>query len=119
MKDKTTAALLAIFLGSFGAHRFYLGQTGAGFLCLIFFRTFIPAIIALIDFIVFLTMSQESFDRKYNQGYAPTQVINNFMSTPNSSTKDVPTEIKNLHNLKEKGIISKEEFEEAKRKLLQ
>jgi hypothetical protein len=29
-KSKTTAALLAFFLGAFGAHRFYLGYTGVG-----------------------------------------------------------------------------------------
>ena len=28
MKDKTTAALLAFFLGGFGVHKFYLGEKG-------------------------------------------------------------------------------------------
>ena len=30
-KSKTTAALLAFFLGGIGAHNFYRGQTGRGF----------------------------------------------------------------------------------------
>ena len=30
-KSKTTAALLAVFLGTFGAHNFYRGQLGRGF----------------------------------------------------------------------------------------
>jgi TM2 domain-containing membrane protein YozV len=30
MKDKKTAAILALFLGGLGIHRFYLGQTVKG-----------------------------------------------------------------------------------------
>jgi TM2 domain len=41
--NKTTAALLAIFLGDFGAHKFYLGHNVAGFLYLIFFWTSVRA----------------------------------------------------------------------------
>ncbi len=66
MKNKTTAALLALFLGAFGAHKFYLRQTGVGIIYLVFFWAYIPGIIAFIEFIIFLTMSQEEFDRKYN-----------------------------------------------------
>lgn len=35
MKSKTTATLLAFFLGGLGAHKFYLGQTGQGILFLL------------------------------------------------------------------------------------
>src|SRR5690554_3028666 len=35
-KSKTTAGLLAIFLGAFGIHKFYLGRTGMGILYLLF-----------------------------------------------------------------------------------
>ena len=48
-KNPTTGVLLALFLGGFGAHRFYLGQTGLGILYMVFVWTFIPAIAALID----------------------------------------------------------------------
>lgn len=48
-KDKTVAVLLAVFLGGLGAHKFYLGQTTAGILYLIFFWTYIPAVLGLID----------------------------------------------------------------------
>nr|WP_257719828.1 TM2 domain-containing protein [Psychrobacter urativorans] len=60
-----TAALLAFFLGGFGAHKFYLGKVGMGILYLIFFWTFIPAIIAFIEFIILLVMSDDEFNRKY------------------------------------------------------
>lgn len=119
MKDKVVAALLAFFLGGFGVHRFYLGQTGLGFLYLIFCWTLIPMFIAFIDFIVFLVTSNESFDEKYNKGYHPPQVINNYVPfTPPPPQRDIASEIERLHALKEKGILSEMEFEEAKKKLL-
>ena len=66
MKEKNTAGIIAFFLGGLGIHRFYLGQTGLGILYLVFCWTFIPAIIAFIDAIIFWTQSQESFNQKYN-----------------------------------------------------
>ena len=66
-KNRITAALLAFFLGGFGAHKFYLGRVGQGLLYLIFCWTFIPAIIAFIEFIVLLTMNDESFNQKYGR----------------------------------------------------
>lgn len=65
-RDKTIAALLAFFVGGLGIHKFYLGETGLGVLYLIFCWTFIPTIIAFIEMIIFLTMTNESFDEKYN-----------------------------------------------------
>lgn len=64
-KNKLTAALLALILGGFGAHKFYLGQSGLGVAYLLFFWTFIPAIIALIEGLVLLSMSEEDFQKKY------------------------------------------------------
>lgn len=66
MKNKITAALLAFFLGSFGAHKFYLGQTKKGIIFILFAWTTIPAILAFIDFIVFLSMPDEKFNDQYN-----------------------------------------------------
>lgn len=65
-KSKSTATLLAFFLGGFGAHKFYLGQTTAGVFYLLFCWTFIPAFIAFVEFFVLLAQSEEKFDRKYN-----------------------------------------------------
>lgn len=83
MKSKSTATILTFFLGGIGVHRFYLGQTGLGFLYLIFFWTFVPALIAFVDFFMFLTMDEQKFNHKYNFRYLgnlqaqPTIVINN------------------------------------------
>ena len=48
-KDGTIGVLLALFLGGFGAHRFYLGQTGLGILYLCFFWLGLPHLIALVE----------------------------------------------------------------------
>jgi TM2 domain-containing membrane protein YozV len=48
-KNRTIGLLLAFFLGSFGAHRFYLGEVGLGILYAVFFWTFIPGIVALVE----------------------------------------------------------------------
>ncbi|AZB00690.1 TM2 domain-containing protein [Chryseobacterium joostei] len=66
MKSKFTATILALFLGGLGIHRFYLGQNIKGILYLLFFWTFVPALIAFFDFLIFITMSEERFNYKYN-----------------------------------------------------
>lgn len=108
MKNKTTAAILAFFLGGIGVHRFYLGQTGLGILSLLFCWTFIPAIIAFVDFIIFLTMDEDRFNLKYNIGKVPS-------STRSFNSAE---ELGRLHGLMEKGIITAEEFQIKKAKLL-
>jgi TM2 domain-containing membrane protein YozV len=47
------------------AHKFYLGQTGLGVVYLLFCWTFIPALIALIEGILFLTMSEQAFAQRH------------------------------------------------------
>lgn len=64
-KDRTTAGILAILLGGIGAHKFYLNETGMGILYLVFCWTFIPAIIGLIEGILYLTKSDAEFQEKY------------------------------------------------------
>jgi TM2 domain-containing membrane protein YozV len=65
LKSKVTAGILGILLGSFGAHKFYLGKIGQGILYLIFSWTGIPGIIGLIEGIIYLTKSDEEFERHY------------------------------------------------------
>lgn len=64
-KDRTTAALLALLLGGIGAHHFYLGNTVRGVLYLLFVWTLIPVIVAFVEGIIYLTKSDEEFQRKY------------------------------------------------------
>jgi len=77
-KDKGVAALLAFFLGLFGAHKFYLNKTGAG-VTMLLLSTFgaifflippaIMALIAFIEFIIYLVTDDAEFQRKYVQGH--------------------------------------------------
>jgi TM2 domain-containing membrane protein YozV/RNA polymerase subunit RPABC4/transcription elongation factor Spt4 len=64
-KSKFIAAILAIFLGGFGVHKLYLGQPGRAILFFIFSWTLIPAIIAFIQGIAYLLMSEQKFARKF------------------------------------------------------
>ncbi len=64
-KDSVIALLLCLFLGGFGAHRFYLKQSGLGMLYLLSFWTLIPVIISLLELFV---MSDRT--RSYNLNVA-------------------------------------------------
>ena len=68
MKNKTTAGLLALFLGGIGSHKFYLRENREGFLYLIFTWTMIPALLAIFDAVHYFRMSPEDFNKKYNGG---------------------------------------------------
>ena len=48
-RDEVVGILLALFLGDFGAHHFYMRRTGLGILYLCFFWTGIPAILGFIE----------------------------------------------------------------------
>lgn len=66
MKDKNIAAVLAFFLGTFGIHRFYLGQIYLGIIYCFLAMTGISAVLGFIDAIILFSMPQEKFDGKYN-----------------------------------------------------
>lgn len=74
MKKRTTAILLAIFLGWTGAHKFYLRDPGTGFFYLMLtifsasLRLPIGSILGWIDAFRYITMSEEYFDKKFNKG---------------------------------------------------
>ena len=65
-RNRIIAALLALFLGGFGVHKFYLGQIGWGFVYLLFCWTFIPGLVAFVEFILLLITSDEDFNQRFN-----------------------------------------------------
>jgi TM2 domain-containing membrane protein YozV len=48
-RDEVVGILLALFLGTFGIHHFYLRRTGLGILYCVFFWSGIPAILGFIE----------------------------------------------------------------------
>lgn len=64
-RSRVAAALFAILLGTFGIHKFYLGRVGQGILYILFFWTGIPTIVGFIEGLIYLTMSDADFAKKY------------------------------------------------------
>ena len=65
-RSKVVAGLMAWFIGGFGGHKFYLGGWGWGILYLLTCWTFIPALVAFVEGIVYFAMNEDSFNEKYN-----------------------------------------------------
>ena len=105
MKSKTTAILLAFFLGGLGIHRFYLGQNGRGLLYLLFSWTGIPLVISIIDAIMLLIMSEESFTKKYNRFVYEAMMNNKASRNKTQSKPSTAEELERLHDLKERTLI--------------
>ena len=63
-KARIVAGLLAIFLGTFGIHRFYLNQAKMGLLYLVFFWTFVPTVVGIIEGLIYLLGTDEGFREK-------------------------------------------------------
>ena len=74
-KDRIVAGLLAILLGGFGIHKFYLGYNSVGFIMLgvsilgsIFtlgLAGMVMWVIGIVEGIIYLTNDQQSFDHTY------------------------------------------------------
>lgn len=65
-KSRSTAILLALFLGGVGIHKFYLNRPGAGIVYLLFFWTCVPLVISFFEAIRYLLMSESTFKEKYS-----------------------------------------------------
>lgn len=76
-RKRFIAALFALFLGALGIHKFYLGHNRAGLtmlltsvfgIILLYIPTFIMAIIAFIEAIIYFMTSDEDFEERYVAG---------------------------------------------------
>jgi TM2 domain-containing membrane protein YozV/Tfp pilus assembly protein PilE len=65
MINKAALLLVTFFLGGLGVHKFYTGRNLQGTLCILFCWTGIPALISLIEFIIYAFTSSERLNEKY------------------------------------------------------
>lgn len=68
-EKKVVAGILGILLGTFAIHKFYLGYTKAGVIQLVLgiVSCGIVGIVGFIEGIIYLTKSDEEFDKTYVQ----------------------------------------------------
>ena len=66
-EKKIAAALLGIFLGAFGANKFFLGYIKEGIIQIVLniATCGIASVIPIIEGIIYLTMSDQQFDNTY------------------------------------------------------
>jgi len=63
--SKSALLMITFFIGGLGGHRFYLGNYIIGIFYLLFFWTWIPSLLAFIEFIWFAFMSSEKIENDY------------------------------------------------------
>ena len=125
MKSKSTAYLLWFFLGALGIHQFYLGKTGKGVLYIFTLGLF--GIGLLID--LFTLGSQvDTYNALYlakTNGPGNNNNVNNIIvnvpqhaATEHPKPIDIGEQLHKLADLKEKGLLSEDEFTAQKSKLL-
>ncbi len=116
MRNRVVALIITFFAGGFGIHKFYLGNNFAGFMYLIFSWTFIPTILAFFDFLGLAFMTEQKFNRQFNGvAEAPRVFVAN---SHRESSKDIAATLGELKKLFDSGVITAEEYEIKRRKLL-
>jgi TM2 domain-containing membrane protein YozV len=123
MKSKTTAYLLWFFLGGLSAHRFYLGKVGSGILYLLTFQLF--GIGWLIDLFILGGMVDTYNALRFGGGKnvntntnTNSVVVNVAGNGQSSNAPSMSEQLHKLSELKEKGILSEEEYNAQKAKIL-
>lgn len=64
-KSKAAATLWGVFLGGFGAHKFYMGSWGWGIVYLLTCWLYVPFIVAFVEWIRYVLMSDDEFYGKF------------------------------------------------------
>jgi len=121
-KDFITTLLICVFLGGLGAHRFFVDKSDTGILMLVTLGGL--GLWWIIDIILIVTGSFEDSEGRVI-AYQAAGTANTAISThvPEKvaeapPAKDIPAQIEKLADLKDKGIITDEEFQQKKQELL-
>lgn len=118
MRNRTAAILICFFGGGFGIHKFYLGQNVQGIIYLLFCWTALPALIAFFEFLGLCFMSDREFDARFNYTQPHTLDRSSSPIAPSRTTKDATATLYDLKKLYDDGIITAEEYEVKRRKML-
>lgn len=121
MRNRTAAILICFFGGGLGIHKFYLGNNVQGIVYLLFSWTLIPSVIAFFEFLGLCFMSDREFDARFNYFANPNTLdrsSSQAVMPPMRSTKDATATLYELKKLYEDGIITAEEYEVKRRKML-
>jgi len=130
-KNRIAAAFIAFFFGGFGAHKFYLGQTGQGIMFFFIFMATLGArfpisfILGVMDSFRLFAMSDEKFHHKYNRGayvnptHRNTEIERrrkkqmNRNQAPARATKRAPTRaaVQRANPFKKSGIKKYKDFD--------
>lgn len=117
MKSKTTAYLLWFFFGYLGLHRFYLGKVFSGALYLLTFGFF--GFGWFIDLFI-LGGQVDAYNALHmgRHGMPQNHTTVNTGGQPSAAATDVTAQLQRLADLREKGHLTEQEFEQQKGKLL-
>ena len=132
MKSKSTALIFAFFLGVFGGHKFYLGQSAQGLIYLLLSFTGISLLLSILDIVLLLIMGKDEFNRRFNGAmYAPAmqgaQMGQNVTINLGSEMqqrlnggqqRSLTQELNELKELHVSGVLTDEEFLAQKQRLL-
>ncbi|ELZ04241.1 TM2 domain-containing protein [Natrialba aegyptia] len=66
--DRLAASILALLLGTLGAHKFYQGNVKLGVIYLCFFWTGIPGLLGIVEGILMLVADDIEYEEKYADG---------------------------------------------------
>ncbi|EHQ29999.1 NINE protein [Mucilaginibacter paludis] len=120
MKSKSTAYILWFFLGVFGAHKFYLNKTGMGIVYL--FTAGIFGIGWIID-IFSLGGDVDLYNAIFFNQRGPSVTNSIYVNAPHAAPPvaagpPVHEQLKSLFDLNQAGVLTDEEYNTQKARLL-